>query len=142
MHPADSRYVATVQSPNPAVILLVDDDPVITMMYRLALERAGYNVLVAKNGQAGLELAATGHPDLILLDVRMPDLDGIEVLTRLAGGSATGDIPVVMLSNYSESAIVKKALALGAKRYLVKIELTPAQVADEVAQLLGKAHKV
>lgn len=131
-----------MKSPDPAIILLVDDDPVITMMYQVALERAGYNVLVATNGQAGLRLAATGHPDLIILDVRMPDLDGMEVLTRLAADSATGDIPVVMLSNYSESAIVKKALALGAKQYLVKIEMTPGQVADVVGHWLDASHKV
>ena len=141
MDPSDTRYVAAVESPNPATILLVDDDPVIMMVYQAGLQRAGYNVLVAKNGQAGLELAATGHPDLILLDVRMPVLDGIEVLARLAADSASRDIPVVMLSNYSEPAIVKKALALGAKQYLVKVGVTPAEVAGVVAQWLGARRK-
>lgn len=110
-------------------------------MYQVALERAGYNVLSATNGQVGLELAATAHPDLIVLDVRMPILDGIEVLVRLAAESASRDIPVVMLSNYSESAVVKKALALGAKEYLVKIEVTPAQLADVVARWLSARAK-
>lgn len=142
MRPSDTAYVAAVESPNPATILLVDDDPVITMVYQAGLERAGFNVLVANNGQAGLELATTSRPDLILLDVRMPVLDGIEVLTRLAADRATRDIPVVMLSNYSESVIVKKALALGAKEYLVKIQVTPGEVAGVVARWLGTLHKV
>lgn len=141
LHPADSRYVAAVEPPNPATILFIDDDPVLTAMYQVALERAGYNVLSATNGQVGLELAATAHPDLIVLDVRMPILDGIEVLVRLAAESASRDIPVVMLSNYSESAVVKKALALGAKEYLVKIEVTPAQLADVVARWLSARAK-
>ena len=98
-------------APIAATVLIVDDDPVIAMMSGLGLERAGYRVLSAKNGVAGLELVATAHPDLILLDVRMPVMDGIEVLTRLAADVATQDIPVVMLSNYSESAVVKTTLA-------------------------------
>src|SRR5450756_34624 len=88
-------------APIAATVLIVDDDPVIAMMYGLGLERAGYRVLSAKNGGAGLELVATAHPDLILLDVRMPVMDGIEVLTRLAADVATQDIPVVMPVSYT-----------------------------------------
>lgn len=115
----------------------MDDDPVIAMMYGLGLEAAGYQVIQAKNGRDGLELAATTHPDLILLDVRMPIMDGIEVLKRLAADPATQQIPVVMLSNYGEPAIVEKALALGAKEYLVKIDTIPAGVAAVVSRWLN-----
>jgi len=125
-------------APIAATVLIVDDDPVIAMMYGLSLERAGYRVLSAKNGVAGLELVGTAHPDLILLDVRMPVMDGIEVLTRLAADVATRDIPVVMLSNYSESAVVKQTLSLGAKQYLVKIDTTPAEVAAVAAHWLDE----
>jgi DNA-binding response OmpR family regulator len=125
----------------PATVLIVDDDPVISMMYGLGLERAGYSVLVAKDGQAGLELAAKSLPDLILLDVRIPILDGIEVLKRLAADSATCSIPVLMLSNYSESDLVKKVLRLGAKEYIVKIETTPAEVAAVAARYLESPAK-
>jgi CheY-like chemotaxis protein len=133
----------TVPGSPTATVLLVDDDPVIAMMYGLGLERAGYRVIVARDGQAGLELASSVRPDLILLDVRMPILDGIEVLTRLAADGATQTIPVVMLSNYSEAAMVKKTMALGAKEYVVKIEATPPQVAAVVARwlALGKAQR-
>jgi CheY-like chemotaxis protein len=130
-----------VPPPVAATVLIVDDDPVIAMMYGLGLERAGYHVLAAKDGVAGLELVETAHPDLILLDVRMPVMDGIEVLTRLVSDMATRDIPVVMLSNYSESAIVKKALSLGAKQYLVKIDTTPAEVAAVAAHWLNESAK-
>jgi CheY-like chemotaxis protein len=130
-----------VPTPVAATVLIVDDDPVIAMMYGLGLERAGYHVLAAKDGVAGLELVETAHPDLILLDVRMPVMDGIEVLTRLVSDMATRDIPVVMLSNYSESAIVKKALSLGAKQYLVKIDTTPAELAAVAAHWLNESAK-
>lgn len=128
-------------TPAAATVLIVDDDPVIAMMYGLGLERAGYHVLAAKNGMAGLELVETAHPDLILLDVRMPIMDGIEVLTRLAADVATREIPVVMLSNYSESAVVEKTLSLGAKQYLVKIDTSPAEVAAVAAHWLSESAK-
>jgi CheY-like chemotaxis protein len=130
-----------VPAPVAATVLIIDDDPVIAMMYGLALERAGYHVLAAKDGVTGLELVETAHPALILLDVRMPIMDGIEVLTRLAADAATRDIPVVMLSNYSESAVVEKTLSLGAKQYLVKIDTSPAEVAAAAAHWLGKSAK-
>jgi CheY-like chemotaxis protein len=130
-----------VTTPPPATVLIVDDDPVISMMYGLGLERAGYSVLVAKDGQAGLELAAKSLPDLILLDLRIPILDGIEVLERLAADSATSSIPVLMLSNYSESDLIKRVLSLGAKEYIVKIETTPAEVAAVAARYLESPAK-
>ena len=126
-----------VPTPHAATVLIVDDDPVIAMMYTLGLERAGYSVLVAKNGQAGLDMALKARPDLILLDIRMPILDGIEVLARLAADSSTREIPVVMLSNYSEPALVDRIVRLGAKQYIVKIETTPSEVAAVVAQHLN-----
>jgi putative two-component system response regulator len=122
-------------------VLIVDDDPVISMMYALGLERAGYSVLVAKDGRAGLELAAKSLPDLILLDLRIPILDGIEVLKGLAADSATSSIPVLMLSNHSESDLVKRVLSLGAKEYIVKIETTPAEVAAVAARYLESPAK-
>lgn len=131
----------TVPTPHIATVLIVDDDPVIAMMYGLGIERAGYRVLEAKDGQTGLELASSAHPDLILLDVRMPGLDGIEVLTRLSADGATRGIPVVMLSNYSGAAIVNRALSLGAKEYLVKVGTTPAEVAAVVARWIDTSGK-
>ena len=118
-------------------MLLVDDDPVIATMYGLGLQRAGYKVVLAADGQAGLELATSAKPDLILLDVRMPLLDGIEVLKRLAADGVTQRIPVVMLSNTKEAGIVARAISLGARQYLVKLEITPLEVAAIVGRWLA-----
>jgi len=106
-------------------------------MYGLGLQRAGYTVVFAGDGQAGLELASSAKPDLILLDVRMPVLDGIEVLKRLAADGITQWIPVVMLSNIKEAGIVERAMGLGARQYLVKLEITPAEVAAIVGRWLA-----
>ena len=103
-----------------AKVLVVDDDRIIADMYRLALTRAGHNVAVANDGAAGLQVATTDLPDIVFLDVRMPKMNGIEVLQNLMAGDATRNLPVVMLSNYDEPSLVRQCLALGAKKYLVK----------------------
>ena len=131
------RPSSAVPSSIAATVLLVDDDPVIATMYGLGLQRAGYNVILAHDGQAGLELASSAKPDLILLDVRMPVLDGIEVLKRLAADGVTRSVPVLMLSNTKEAGIVARAMSLGAKQYLVKLEITPPEVAAIVGRWLA-----
>jgi len=117
-----------------ATVLLVDDDRVVAEMYRLALTRAGHDVLVANDGLAGLEVASTARPDCIFLDIRMPKMDGIEVLRSLAASDSTKDIPVVMLSNYDEPSLVRETAKLGAKQYLVKAGTNPTDLGGIVSQ--------
>lgn len=130
----------TGRPPSKATVLLVDDDPVIATMYGVGLERAGYRVVVANDGRAALELASRAKPDLIILDIRMPVLDGIEVLERLTAEGVTQRTPVVMLSNRKEAGVMERAISLGAKEYLVKLEITPPQVAAVVGRWLAAAH--
>jgi CheY-like chemotaxis protein len=103
-------------------------------MYSLALSRAGHEVLVANDGEAGLRAAASSTPDFIFLDVRMPRMDGIEVLRNLSSVKQTQDIPVVMLSNYDEPGLISESLGLGAKEYLVKAGTNPAALDRIVSQ--------
>jgi CheY-like chemotaxis protein len=107
---------------------VVDDDRVVAEIYRIALGRAGYQVLVAKDGAIGLQMAATATPALIFLDIRMPGMDGIEVLIRLADDEATRKIPVVMLSNYDDETLIRRSLDLGAKEYIVKVSISPTDL--------------
>jgi len=109
-------------------------------MYRLALSRAGHEVVVANDGAAGLQVAAADEPDLIFLDVRMPKMDGIEVLRNLMAGASTRGLPVVMLSNYDEPGLVRQCLGLGAKRYLVKAGTNPADLGGVVSELVSRPH--
>lgn len=116
----------------PCTVLVVDDDPAVREIYRLALERAGHRVVVAADGMAGLDMVSTASPDLVLLDIRMPKLDGIELLRRIASDPATKGIPVVMLSNYDDPNLVKQSLDLGAKEHMVKVDVDPRRLPDLV----------
>jgi len=120
-----------------AKVLVVDDDRVVADMYSLALSRAGHEVLVANDGLAGLQMASTAQPDLVFLDIRMPKMDGIEVLRNLKSVNRTKGIPVVMLSNYDEPRLVRESLSLGAKEYLVKAGTNPADLHRIVSQWVG-----
>jgi CheY-like chemotaxis protein len=109
-------------------VLIVDDDPVVGDMYRLALSRAGYSVVVARNGAEGLRLAENPSLQIVFLDIRMPGMDGIEVLRQLSSRPVTRDLPVVMLSNYDDNYFVTESIRLGAKEYLVKAGINPADL--------------
>ncbi|HKV88662.1 MAG TPA: response regulator [Candidatus Dormibacteraeota bacterium] len=115
-------------------MLVVDDDRIVAEMYRLALSRAGHEVEVANDGVAALEAASANRPDIVFLDIRMPRMDGIEVLRNLASVKGTRSIPVVMLSNYDEPGLVRQSRSLGAKEYLVKAGTNPADLQRVVSQ--------
>ena len=105
-------------------------------MYRLRLELAGYEVLVAADGEEGLRVARESRPDLIFVDIRLPKMDGMAVLEALRADATTAGLPVVVLSNFSGSDTVERALALGAREYLIKSRTNPVQLADEVPSWL------
>jgi CheY-like chemotaxis protein len=130
---------AWLKASHAGTVLVVDDDAIVAEMYRLALTRSGYNVLVAKDGPAGLEVAAASKPALIFLDIRMPQMDGIEVLQRLVGEDSTRQIPVVMLSNSDDSNYVKRCLGLGAKEYVIKVSIRPADLATIASRWINPA---
>jgi chemosensory pili system protein ChpA (sensor histidine kinase/response regulator) len=109
-------------------VLVIDDDAVVGEMYRLALTRAGHDVTVARDGPAGLQIAGSAQPGMIFLDIRMPRMDGIEVLRNLAADTVTRDIPVVMLSNYDDATYVRQCMGLGAKEYIVKAAIRPGEL--------------
>lgn len=121
-------------------VLFIEDDPDIARMYKLKLEIDGYCVSVAADGEAGLRQARVEHPDLIFLDVRLPRLDGFQVLEELRSESATKNIPVVILSNHGESEQVERGLQLGALEYLIKAETPPSQLASDVRKWTGSPH--
>jgi two-component system, OmpR family, alkaline phosphatase synthesis response regulator PhoP len=122
----------------PARILLVEDDRILRRAGEVVLGKKGYEVVVAVDGEEALVKVREHKPDLILLDVMMPKLDGFEVLTRLKDDPATRDIPVIMLSNLSEPSEIKKAADRGARAYLVKSSLRPEQLAEKVAETLAR----
>ena len=119
-------------------ILVVEDDPTVADIYSLALTRAGYEVVTASDGIEALERAAASRPDFVFLDIRMPRMDGVEVLSKLAQRADLDAMPVVMLSNFDDPALVKACRELGAKDYMVKAGLNPAELPNVVSRWLGR----
>ena len=117
-------------------ILIVEDDKMISNMYETKLKQEGFFVLVAENGASGLDLAVKEEPDIVLLDVILPQMDGFSVLQELRGNPGTKKTPVVMLTNLGTSEDQEKGKKLGATDYWVKAAMTPSQVAEKVKELL------
>lgn len=103
-----------------ALVLIVDDSPTQTYALRTALERNGFDIVTASNGQEGVRLAAELRPDLILMDVIMPQLNGFQATRELARDEATASIPVVMVTTKDEESDRVWGLRQGAVDYLVK----------------------
>jgi len=118
------------------VVLLIEDDKMIIDMYTLKFNQEGYEVIQAEDGQTGLDLAKKVNPDVILLDIILPQMDGFTVLKSLKEDKAIKDVPVVLLTNLGQDGDVKKGLELGAVDYLIKANFTPAQVVDKVKSVL------
>ena len=115
-------------------LLLVEDDGALAQMYRIKLERDGYTVRVAGDGEEAQRLLAEQMPDLIFLDIRLPRMDGLVFLEQLRKDDRTRNIPVVIVSNYSEQELVSRGLQLGALEYLVKSQTTPGQLSQGVPE--------
>jgi CheY-like chemotaxis protein len=113
-------------------VLLVEDDQALAQMYRIKLERDGYTVRVAGDGEEALGVLAERLPDLVFLDIRLPRMDGLAFLERVRDSERTKNIPVVIVSNYSEQELVARGLRLGALEYLVKSQTTPGQLSQGV----------
>ena len=113
-------------------VLFVEDDPTVAQMYRLKPELDGYQVVMAKDGEEGLKLAARLKPDIIFLDIRLPKMGGLDVLEQLRQANETKNTPVVILSNYGERELVDRGLKLGALEYLIKSQTTPARLSSGV----------
>lgn len=121
---------------NSSHILLVDDDENLVEMYGERFKLSGYKVTIARNGEEALTEVQKEKPDIILLDVMMPKLDGYGTLSALKSDPKTKDIPVVMLSALIQDLNMKKASELGADEYLIKSEVMPGQVVGQVERFL------
>lgn len=108
----------------------------ISSMYKTKFAADDFEVITADSGVSGLELAKKEKPDIIMLDVILPQLDGFSVLDQIKKDKTTKDIPVIMLTNLGTDEDRKKGESLGAADYLVKASLTPGQVSDKIKQAL------
>ena len=105
-------------------------------MYSLMFKAEAFTVLIADNGESGLALVKKELPDLVLLDVMMPKMDGFEVLAELKKDAKTKDIPVLLLTNLSQQGDLEKGKNLGAADYVVKASMTPSGVIERIKKYL------
>jgi DNA-binding response OmpR family regulator len=120
-------------------IAIIEDDAIISQMYRMKFEAEGFEVQIADNGLLGVELAEKMQPDIILLDIRMPEMDGVAALERIRSTSWGRSIPVLVLTNVGEEEAPGKFKGLNIHSYIVKADLTPSQVVARVKEALSKA---
>ena len=118
-------------------IAIIEDDQAISQMYRLKFEAEGYTVETAENGKLGLELAKTMKPDIILLDLMMPEMNGDEMLAKLRATTSGKSIKVVILTNMGEQEIPEAVKKLNVAAVILKADMTPRQVAELVKQQLS-----
>lgn len=112
-------------------VLMIEDDPSIADMYRFQLEHDGYRVTVATTGELGLSSLSGAAPDIVLLDLLLPDQSGFELLAAL-NDRLPNHPPVVILSNYGEPSMIDRGRSLGAVEYLVKSRVTPAEISEQI----------
>src|SRR5580698_9271945 len=117
-------------------IAIIEDDQAISQMYRFKFEAEGYQVETAENGKLGLALAESMKPDIILLDLMMPEMNGDEMLAKLRTTAWGKKIKVVILTNKGEQEIPAKVKSLGVSAVILKADMTPRQVAELVQNQL------
>lgn len=118
-------------------IVIVEDEKYIMDMYKEIMEEAGFDVQTALNGESGLEVIESFKPDLVMLDLMLPGIDGMEVLKKVRESKDKFGSPIVIiLTNLSDEVSVKYAFAEKADGYLMKTELTPEQVVNEIKTFL------
>jgi DNA-binding response OmpR family regulator len=118
-------------------IAIIEDDQAISQMYRFKFEGEGYTVETADNGKLGLELTEKMQPDIILLDLMMPEMTGDEMLRKLRATDWGKDIKVIILTNMGEQEIPPEIKSLGVSGIVLKSDMTPRQVAELVKKQLG-----
>jgi DNA-binding response OmpR family regulator len=118
-------------------IAIVEDDQAISQMYRIKFEAESYTVETAENGALGLEMIEKFKPDIILLDLMMPEMSGDEMLTKLRATTWGKSMKVIILTNVGEQEIPEDVKQLGVSAVILKADMTPRQVAELVKQHLS-----
>ncbi|MCL2174239.1 response regulator [Candidatus Saccharibacteria bacterium] len=120
-------------------IAIIEDDQTIAQMYRMKFESEDFDIQVAADGKSGVEMVSRHMPDLILLDLQMPEMNGAETLKRIRKLPGGQDIPVIVLTNLGQQEAPKDLAALGIEKYIIKADMTPSQVVEQVKKTIGVA---
>jgi len=122
-----------------AHVLIVEDDVFLAGIYQKKFEMEGFKVIVANNGEKGLAEAKKKKPNIILLDILLPKLDGFAVLEALKADESTKEIPIILLTNLGQKDDVQRGLEVGAVDYLIKTHFKPSEIVDKVKKVLQLA---
>ena len=139
-HPSSLIQDRDPRGHQPTHVLLIEDDGAISEMYRVQLEYDGYLVSVATTGQGGFDALAASRPDIVLLDLLLPDRSGLEIMSDIKERFPHHP-PVVILSNYGEPTMIERGMSLGATEYLVKSRVTPASVSQSIPGWIDQARR-
>lgn len=120
-------------------ILLVEDDPFLIDIYSQKLTKAGFKVEVAQNGKSALQSLQKRKPQLVILDIVLPGIEGWEVLRKIKKDRSLANLKVVILSNLGQKEEVEKGLKLGAVKYLIKAHYTPSEVVREIKKVINNS---
>lgn len=116
-------------------ILIVEDDNFVAEVYFAKLSEMGYDSVLAQNGQEGMEMLKKNKVDLILLDILMPVMNGMEMLNEVKKSEEWKNIPVILLTNVGEKESIQKVREMGIKNYLIKSHFTPAEVIEKIEEV-------
>ncbi len=123
-------------------VLIIEDDFYIQDLYKDFLELAGYSIQVCNNGEEGYKLAVATQPSVILLDIMLPKINGIEVIRLLKNNNDTKNIPIVLITNLGHQDIINAAITMGAQGYLLKVRCSPEQLVSTVAHFIDDPNYI
>ena len=119
-------------------VLIIEDDTFLRELISQKLSKEGYSIIEAIDGEEGVKKTKEEKPEIILLDLILPGIDGFEVLSQIKGDQTTSSIPVIILSNLGQKEDVERGLKLGAVDYLIKAHFTPGEIIEKVKTVLGR----
>ncbi len=122
-------------------VLIIEDEEELIDLLQKKLIQEGYEVEIARDGEEGLAKIRSGKPDLILLDIVMPKLGGFEVLEVTSKDESIKSIPIIVISNSGQPVEINRAIELGVKDYLIKVDFTPKEVLEKVKKQIGEGEK-
>ena len=126
------------EKPEDVEVMIVDDDHFILNMYKTKFELSGFKVKTASNGQEALDMARSGYtPDVLLIDIIMPVMNGLDFLKHIREENIFEHVPIIVLSNQSQSTDISDAMKLGVKTYIVKATTVPSEIVDEIKNMFG-----
>jgi DNA-binding response OmpR family regulator len=122
---------------NHTKVAIIEDDLSIVQMYQLKFQTEGFDVKIAGDGASGLELIESYKPDIVLLDLMMPNMNGLDMLAKLRSSANGSKMKVIVLTNMGDTETATRVFKMSANDYIVKAELTPKQVVERVRKLLA-----